>query len=127
MIAKPRGHSYPTDETFVSVSANYALPLWYPDIALGPVLNVQRVKANLFFDYGQGTGNTYYYKPNSPNVYVSQTDETYQSIGIETTFDFNVMRFLPKFELGFRSTYRFANRYNHDGVVFELVIGNIGF
>ncbi len=127
MIAKPRAHSYPTDEKFVSMSANYALPLWYPDIALGPVLNIQRIKANLFFDYGQGTGNVYYYKPSSPVVYALQTDETYQSVGVETTFDFNVMRFLPKFELGFRSTYRFANMYNDSGVVFEVVIGNIAF
>lgn len=127
MIAKPRGHSYPADETFFSLSANYALPLWYPDIALGPVLNIQRVKANFFFDYGEGTGNIFYYKPGSPFVYLSETGDTYRSIGVETTFDFNIMRFLPKFELGFRTTYRFENRYNNSGVVFEVVIGNIAF
>ena len=55
------------------------------------------------------------------------TDATYQSVGVETTFDFNVMRFLPKFELGFRTTYRVANEYNTSGVVFEIVIGNIAF
>jgi hypothetical protein len=126
-IAKPRGHSYPTDETFTSFSVNYALPLWYPDIAIGPLLNVQRIKANFFYDYGQGTGTTYYYKPNSTRVYSIPTDATYQSLGVETTFDFNVMRFLPKFELGFRTTYRLANEYNSSGVVFELVIGNIAF
>ena len=54
-------------------------------------------------------------------------DATYQSVGVETTFDFNVMRFLPKFELGFRTTYRVANEYNSSGVVFEIVIGNIAF
>lgn len=127
MIAKPRGHEYPTDETFISVSANYALPLWYPDIALGPVLNIQRVKANFFYDYGKGTGNIFYYKPNSGLVYSAPTGDTYQSVGVETTFDFNVMRFLPKFELGFRSTYRFENAYNNSGIVFEIVIGNIAF
>jgi hypothetical protein len=127
MIAKPRGHDYPTDETFFSISANYALPLWYPDIALGPVLNIQRVKANFFYDYGKGTGNIFYYKPNSGLVYVAPTGDTYQSVGVETTFDFNVMRFLPKFELGFRSTYRFENMYSNGGTVFEIVIGNIAF
>jgi hypothetical protein len=126
-IAKPRGHSYPTDETFLSLSVNYAFPIWYPDIALGPVINIQRVKANVFYDYGEGTGNTFYYKPNSSNYYFTETDDSYNSIGIETTFDFNVMRFLPKFELGVRTTYRFANQYNSSGVVFELVIGNIAF
>lgn len=127
MIARPRGHSYPGDETFFAVSANYTLPLWYPDIALGPILNIQRIKANFFYDYGKGTGNTYYYSPDSNRVYVSSTDEVYQSAGVETTFDFNVMRFLPKFEVGFRTVYRFANQYNTSGVVFEAVIGNIAF
>jgi hypothetical protein len=27
-IPKPRGHSYPDDETFYSLSANYSLPIW---------------------------------------------------------------------------------------------------
>ena len=127
MIAKPRGHDYPTDETFLSLSANYSLPLWYPDIAMGPVLNVQRIKANFFYDYGKGTGNIFYYNPDSGLVYSAPTNDTYQSVGVETTFDFNVMRFLPKFELGFRTTYRFENMYNNSGVVFEFVIGNIAF
>jgi hypothetical protein len=126
-IAKPRGHSYPSDETFFSISANYALPLWYCDIALGPILNVQRIKANFFYDYGKGSGSAFYYKPNSNRVYISDTGDTYQSVGVETTFDFNVMRFLPKFEVGFRSTYRFSNENRGSGVVFEAVIGNIGF
>jgi hypothetical protein len=126
-IPKPRGHSYPDDETFYSLSVNYALPIWYPDIVLGPILYIQRIKANCFFDYGKGTGHQYYYNPDSNRVYFSTSDQIYQSVGIETTFDFNVMRFLPKFELGFRSTYRFANDFNTSGVVFEFVIGNIGF
>ena len=39
-----------------SFSVNYALPIWYPDIALGPILYIQRIKANCFYDYGKGTG-----------------------------------------------------------------------
>jgi hypothetical protein len=126
-IPKPRGHSYPDDETFYSLSANYSLPIWYPDIAFGPVLYIQRIKANLFYDFGEGRGLQYFYSPESNLVYRTISDEIYQSVGIETTFDFNVMRYLPRFELGFRSTYRFANDFNNSGVVFEFIIGNIGF
>jgi hypothetical protein len=126
-IAKPRGHSYPSDETFYSISANYALPLWYPDIAIGPVFNLQRIKANFFYDYGKGTGNIFYYKPTSTTAYISSTNDVYQSVGVETTFDFNFLRFLPKFEIGLRSTYLFANQSVNSGMKFELVIGNIGF
>lgn len=126
-LSKPRGHSYPADEKFFSFSANYALPVWYPDIAIGPLLNIQRIKANFFYDYGKGKGKQYYYKIDSNSIYYSTSNEIYQSVGVETTFDFNIMRFLPKFEVGFRSTYRFSNSYNTSGLVFEFLIGNIGF
>lgn len=126
-IPRPRGYSYPNDETFGAASVNYALPLWYPDIAFGPLLNIQRIKANFFYDFGQGQGRQYYYKPNSNIVYYSTTDATYQSVGVETTFDFNIMRFLPKFEAGFRTTYRTANKFENSGVLVEFLIGNIGF
>jgi Tol biopolymer transport system component len=126
-IVKPRGQTFPRDETFVSLSGNYAFPIWYPDVALGPVLNIQRIKANVFFDYGKGQGRQFYYNSESGQIYYLNTDETYQSAGIETTFDFNFMRFLPKFELGFRSTYVFENTFNSGGMVFEFIIGNIGF
>ncbi|HMQ00511.1 MAG TPA: hypothetical protein PKC24_12075, partial [Cyclobacteriaceae bacterium] len=61
-IPRPRGHAYPTDGTFTTLSANYALPLWYPDISIGPLLNIQRVKTTLFYDYGQGSGRNFFYK-----------------------------------------------------------------
>lgn len=126
-ISKPRGYSYPSSETFLTLSGNYALPLWYPDIALGPVLNIQRLKANLFCDYGVGQGRTYYINPIDNQVYYSLSGDTYLSGGIETTVDFNLFRFVPKFELGFRATYITANNRNNPGMVYEFLIGNIGF
>lgn len=126
-IFKPRGYSYPPDEKFYTVSLNYAFPLWYPDVALGPILNVQRIKLNAFYDYGKGYGTEYYYNRDANLVRGFATDDTYQSIGVETTFDFNFMRFLPKFELGFRTSYLKANRNTAGGTVFEILIGNIGF
>jgi hypothetical protein len=126
-ISKPRGYSYPTDEKFMTLSANYSLPLWYPDIALGPILNIQRIKSNLFFDYGSGMGKQYYYNTDNGNIYFTLTDADYQSVGIETTVDFNLFRFAPKFELGVRATYISENPYHNAGPVFEFLIGNIGF
>jgi hypothetical protein len=126
-IPKPRGYSYPRDEKFYTLSLNYSFPLWYPDIALGPILNLQRIKLNAFYDYGKGYGKEYFYNRDNNNIYSLSTDDTYQSIGVETTFDFNFMRFLPKFELGFRTSYLKANRNTAGGTVFEILIGNIGF
>ena len=101
--------------------------MWYPDIALGPILNIQRLKANLFYDWGRGEGFQYYYDIKNGLVYQSPTNATYQSVGLEATVDFNIFRLLPRAEVGLRSTYRLENIYNSSGMVFEFFIGNIGF
>ena len=126
-IPKPRGHSYPDDADFTTAQINYALPVWYPDIALGPILNIQRLKANLFYDWGRGEGYQYYYDIKNSFIYLSSTNATYQSVGVEATVDFNIFRLLPRAEVGLRSTYRLENAFNSAGMVFEFFIGNIGF
>lgn len=130
-IFRPRGYSYPRDSEFTTLSANYALPLGYPDIHLGPVLNVQRVKANFFCDYGDGRGETYYYKPSQTaqrlDVYYSKSNATYLSYGTEITFDINILRFLPQLDLGFRITRCQANAFNNNKTVVEFLISSIGF
>lgn len=126
-IPKPRGFSYPNDRQFTTVQLNYALPLWYPDIAIGPVLNIQRLKANVFYDYGVGEGTSYFYDIRNSDVYYSLTDNTYQSVGIEATVDLNIFRLLPKGEVGIRSSYRLQGQAGSRGPVLEFFIGSIGF
>lgn len=129
-VFKPRGHSYPRDNEFVSISTNYQLPVWYPDLTIGPLMNIQRIKANLFFDYGKGEGRTFFYRQVSQNqtrVYFTDNSAVYQSFGAEVTFDVNVIRLLPVIEVGLRSSYLQANRFNAAGWVFEFMLANIPF
>lgn len=123
-IFKPRGYGYPVDQEFYTISANYAMPLWYPDISIGPLLNIQRVKCELFADYGEGRGTDYFVSDRGIAYFRSGIVE-YQSAGVELTFDVNFFRLQPQFEVGFRTTYRAANVSNNAGVVFEILIGNI--
>lgn len=110
-IPVPRGQSIFRAEKFYSMSANYAMPLWYPDSHLGPLLNVQRVRLNAFVDYGFGS---------SPQFNASQT---YTSVGGEVKFDINVFRFLPQLDLGFRYTIGI----NPSVTTFEFLLGTINF
>ncbi len=126
-LVKPRGYSYPNDHTFYTLQSNYQFPVWYPDAAIGPVLNIQRIKANLFYDYGHGETSFYYYDlPNGNGAYL-QLQSLYQSAGAEITFDVNIMRFLPQVEVGIRVTHRNANAFNTAGTIYEFLIGNIPF
>jgi hypothetical protein len=105
----PRGHSVSRFQDFYSASVNYTMPVWYPDIAIGPLLNIQRLRANAFFDYGFGQ---------SPIVSQSQQ---YSSVGIEGKIDINVMRFLPQFNLGVRFSRGLTPAVNK----FEFLVGAI--
>ena len=49
----PRGFyaSEIENNNYVATSANYALPVWYPDGGLGPIIHFKRVRLNIGFDY----------------------------------------------------------------------------
>ncbi len=114
-IPLPRGFSYPSFSRSMSGSANYAFPLWYPDINLGPVLNIQRFKTTLFYDMGMGS-----------NTLTGIESTLYQSIGGELRMDFNLMRFLELLEVGVRITYGIPNPRDSGGLMMEFILANIG-
>jgi hypothetical protein len=95
-----------------SVLANYTMPVWYPDITIGPLLNIQRLRINGFFDYGFGR-----------SVFSRTYTQSYMSTGIEIKLDINVMRFLPQLDVGFR----YSKGLTPATSLFELLIGAINF
>lgn len=123
-IFRPRGFSYPFDNEFHSASANYALPIWYPDIALGPVLNIQRLRANVFYDYGQALGTNYFLN-NQGGAVAVPINQMYNSTGVEFTVDLNIMRLLPQLDLGVRSTYINPTDPARRKLVVEFVLGTL--
>jgi len=106
-----RGYSYSFFNEYYNNSVNYALPLFYPDLHLGSLLNIQRVYANLFFDIG--------------TKYLNDEYSNYKSVGVELSFDFNLLRFLQLFNMGVRYTYAMDNPMNQHQ--WQLLIGNFGF
>lgn len=110
-LPTPRGQSVSRFETFYTASANYTLPLWYPDIAVGPLLNIQRLRANVFFDYGYGE---------SPLFSMRQE---YASAGIEAKLDINILRFLPQFDIG----VRFTKGLKPSTTEVEMLLGTFNF
>lgn len=112
-IPLPRGLSvFATLQNFYSASFNYTMPVWYPDIAIGPILNFQRVRLNGFFDYGFGKG-----------YFGNGSTQEYASIGTEVKFDINVMRLLPQFNFG----VRYSVGIKPSTSLFEVLIGTFNF
>jgi len=112
-IPLPRGQSVSRFEDFYTLATNYTFPVWYPDIAVGPLVNIQRIRANGFFDYGFGQSVF-------PTAAFSQT---YTSVGGELKLDINVMRFLPQFNVGVRYSYGITP----SATLFEILIGAFNF
>jgi hypothetical protein len=110
-IPIPRGHSVSRFQKFYSTSANYTLPVWYPDIALGPVLNIQRFRVNGFFDYGFGEST------------IEDLQQVYASVGIEGKVDINILRFLPQLDVGLR----YSVGLEPSTTRFEVLIGTFNF
>jgi hypothetical protein len=88
---------------------DYRFPILYPDLSLDRLLYIQRIKGNLFYDRGMGiTGDR---------------SATFESLGIDLSADFNVMRLLPQLEVGVRTYYLPQT----GRVGFEFLILDVGF
>ncbi|MCF6351600.1 MAG: hypothetical protein L3J06_01180 [Cyclobacteriaceae bacterium] len=111
----PRGHTPEIFNNFYTIRSNYDLPLIHPDLRIGPFVYIQRIKAKLFYDYGYG-------RVDIPDESIEYS-RSFQSAGIDLTFDFNVMRALPLLELGVRAVYLPDTQEAR----FEFLIGSIGF
>jgi hypothetical protein len=114
-IPLPRGIAVYRDQKFYSMSGNYTLPIWYPDISVGPLVNVQRLRGNVFVDYGFGISQ---YGENQP------VSTTYLSVGGELKTDINILRFLPQLDIGIRYT---AGILPNSVTTLEFILGTIGF
>lgn len=113
-IPLPRGLGISRFEDFYTLSGNYTFPVWYPDIAIGPLVNFQRVRANGFVDYGFGR---------SAFPGIDPVSRTYLSVGGEIRIDLNVMRLLNQFNIGFRYSYGIQPSVTR----FEFLLGTINF
>ena len=89
------------------------MPIWYVDVAMGPIVNIQRLKGNAFLDYGFGSSQF------GENTF----SQTYVSVGGELKVDINVLRYLPQFEIGVRYSYGLEPAVTK----FEFLVGLINF
>ncbi len=120
-IFKPRGFRYPRDSEFMSWSVNYTLPVVYPDFALGPLANFQRIRANAFYDGGYGVGTMHYYSDNGA-IEPRSTNAKYHSAGLELTVDMNVLRLLPQLDVGVRFTRGISRK---EDLMVEFLLGTL--
>lgn len=93
-VSYPRGYKNLNSEELQLLSADYVMPLVYPDFNISSLLYLKRIRTGIFYDYAVGTGNTYYDLTTSglvPNAY-HDYEESFRSFGFELLADFHILR-----------------------------------
>ena len=109
LLSMPRGLEYPVfGEILTRYSADFVFPLLYPDLEIGSLLYLKRIRAALWTDYMAGT-----------NVIVYEPDPHYEDLdfwtyGFDLLGDMNIFRISFPLSVGGRISY-------------EPASGNIGF
>lgn len=99
-IRYPRGWGKINTTDAQSFSADYKLPLFYPEWSVGGLVYLKRVNTSLFADYAMLKGNIYE-KGKVTGTYSTNIS----SYGIELTGDMHFLRFYAPVEMGFRTSY----------------------
>ena len=102
-VRVPRGfYGYQNNQMY-SLAADYKFPVFYPDLSIGKLAYIKRIKSSLFYDYAWLSMPT---RDQNGTIYPNSLEMKMKSLGIELTSDLHILRFFAPIEIGFRSVYR---------------------
>jgi hypothetical protein len=109
-ITLPRGY---TEQTFAkkemfSLSANYTLPLLYPDLELGSFMYINRLRGTGFVDYAE--------------MLIAPKSQKLVSYGVELMADFHIIQIVAPINFGARASFTPSN-----GNIFFETLFSINF
>jgi hypothetical protein len=104
-LSLPRGYIQRTFIKMDKYSADYAFPILYPDLSIGSLLYLKRIRGNLFIDYMKGIE-----KFESEGV--TTKPEYPLSQGLELYADYHILRFIFELSSGVRFVY-----FPHENII----------
>ncbi len=121
-LSYPRGYNETiVSEKLFSLSADYTMPLFYPDLAAGSLLYLKRIRGSAFFDGSTGW-NIYNYNTRRLN----EGSADFGSFGAELLADFYVLRFPFEISAGATAGYIPAQeRFFINGTVSVNIYGTV--
>ena len=103
-FASSRGYATFDNDGASRFTVNYTFPIVYPDLAIGSLAFLQRIKGTIFYDQATYSRDGYRTAVGGVPVGVSASEITLRSAGIELTTDFRAFRLLD-IDLGVRYSY----------------------
>jgi hypothetical protein len=115
-IAYPRGYNTGAPSELKTLTADYVLPLLYPDFNIGRFFYLKRIRANLFTDWCEAK---YQIPTQSIGVYTKNTRRLLSS-GIDIITDSHMLRFIFPVSLGIRTIYFPNQRTFSSYIIFSM-------
>lgn len=112
-ISLPRGYNDIISGQISKVSADYTMPLLYPDLNIGFLAYLKRIRTSIYFDYASATEN--YHVSDKTMVHEK---EVFISYGAELLADFSILRIPFDFSGGCRLSWL----PNEEKSVFSFVL-----
>jgi hypothetical protein len=115
----PRGYKNIISQNLKFYSADYTMPLWFPDINLPGLVFLKRIRSGIFYDYATGTKNSYFY----PTGRVDHNyTETFKSFGGELLADYYLLRIPFMISSGVQAAWKNFSSYPSVEIVFNIDI-----
>jgi hypothetical protein len=102
-ISFPRSYKNIISQDLNMYSADYTMPLLYPDLNIPGLLYVKRLRTSLFYDYARGTNNIFIY---SDSAEYRKNTEIFKSFGFELLSDFYLLRIPFMISGGIQAAWR---------------------
>jgi hypothetical protein len=93
-VSLPRGYNNIFPQDIQLVSADYFMPLIYPDFNIESLFYLKRIRTDLFYDYASGPGNAFYQSTAKGLVplFDNSDNVSFKSFGLELMADFHILR-----------------------------------
>jgi hypothetical protein len=99
----PRGFSGYQNNKAYSLSVDYKFPICYPDVSIGKLAYIKRIKSSVFYDFAWLSVPV---TDKNGKIFPNDHTMNLKSLGLEMTSDLHLLRFFAPFEMGLRSIYR---------------------
>ena len=118
----PRGYTNIISKEIRFFSTDYVFPLLYPDLNIGSLLYLKRIRTGFFYDYAEGPGSSMYknsYEGLTP-LYDTSAKKSFSSYGIELLGDFHVLRIPYMISAGVQAAWKNMNEAPIVGLLFNI-------
>jgi len=92
--------NYSETKQLYSTELAYSFPIAYPDISLGPITYIKRIRAKVFVQYAALLYSNNFVLPGDSSFSLTNTES--KTYGIDLNIDLHLFRLLPELNLGCR-------------------------